>query len=386
MKLIALALVVFAFLIPLQGTGGMLLCQGTMSSTIHYAAARELAVPSGTQRVVVEIPTSLNATLFSYSEKTVSFNVSYSKRPDDIVANNGGIRATWINPPRMLSYTIDATAAVDVRVNGLNSEAQLPVKQPADASLSKYVTPSKYVQSQDRDIQGTARALTNNTRYESAAVASIMLWVNENIQYDLNATSHDAAWTLHNKRGTCENYAHLSLALLRSVGIPARYVNGYLTDGEIVTSDSWSSYSYRWDAGPHSWIEVYYPDIGWVPYEPQKTIGFVDNHHVRESAGADASDLPNRLVYTYTAGDGLPAAINESSDVRLTHETSSLKIVNTSAASNQRVISQQMAHGGLVNEKMNSIQYEKLTELAVPIAVVVTALGVALGYAYKRRH
>lgn len=385
MKLVALALVAFAFLIPLQGSGDILLCDGAMSSTVHYVTARELAVPSGTQRVVVEIPSSLNATLFSYSEKIVSFNVSYSKRPDDIAASGGGIRATWVNPPRTLSYTIDATATIDVRVNGLNSEAQLPVKQTADANLGKYVAPSKYVQSQDRDIQSTARTLINNTRYESAAVASIMLWVNDNIQYDLNAASHDAAWTFHNKRGTCENYAHLSLALLRSVGIPARYVNGYLTDGEIAASSSLSSYSYRWDAGPHSWIEVYYPDIGWVPYEPQKTIGFIDNHHVRESAGADASDLPNRLIYTYATGDVSPAAISESSDVKLTRETSSLQIVGTSAASNQRVISQQMAHGGLVNEKINSTQYEKLTEVAVPIAIVVATTGIALRYVQKRR-
>ncbi|MGZ4920272.1 MAG: transglutaminase-like domain-containing protein [Halobacteriota archaeon] len=385
MKLVALALVMFAFLIPLQGSGDMLLCHGTMSSTVHYVTARELAVPSGTQQVVVEIPTSLNATLFSYSEKSVSFNVSYSKRPDDVAAGSGGIRATWVNPPRVLSYTIDATATIDVRVNGLNSEATLPVKQPADASLAKYVAPSKYVQSHDRDIQSTARALTNNTTYESAAVASIMLWVSDNIRFDLTATSHDAASTFHSKRGTCENYAHLSLALLRSVGIPARYVNGYVTGGEIVTSSSWSSYRYGWDAGPHSWIEVYYPDIGWVPYEPQKTIGFVDNHHVRESAGADASDLPNRLIYTYATGDVSPAAINESSYVKLTHETSSLQIIDTSAASNQRVIAQQMAHGGPVTEQINGIRYEKLTELAVPIAVVVAILGVALGYVHKRR-
>ncbi|MGZ4914388.1 MAG: transglutaminase-like domain-containing protein, partial [Halobacteriota archaeon] len=385
MKLIALALAVFALLIPLQGSGDMLLCHGAMSSTVHYVTTRELAVPSGTQRVVAEIPASFNVTLFAYSEKAVSFNVSYSKRPDTVVPSNGGIRATWINPPRTVSYTIDATTVIDVRANGLNSEAQLPLKQAANANLSRYVAPSKYVQSEDRDIQSTARALISNTRYESAAVASIMLWVNDNIQYDLNATSHDAAWTLHHKRGTCENYAHLSLALLRSAGIPARYVNGYLTGGEVTTSSPWSSYGYQWDAGPHSWIEVYYPNLGWVPYEPQKTMGFVDSHHVRESAGVDASELPNRLVYTYAIGDTMPAVIRDSSDVTLTHEASSLQIAHTSAASSQRVISQEMAHGGVVNEKINNINYEKLTEPAVPIAIVVALTGIALVYAYRRR-
>ncbi len=385
MKLVAVVLVLFAFLIPLQGSGDMLLCKGEMSSTVHYVIARELAVPSGTQRVTVEIPTSLNATLFSYSQKVASFNVSYSKKPDEVAASSGGLRATWINPPRTLSYTIDVTAAIDVRANGLASETQLPLNQTNDANVSRYLVPSKYVQSQDREVQSTARALVSNASYESAAVASIMLWVNDNIQYDLNATSHDAVWTLHNKRGTCENYAHLSLALLRSAGIPARYVNGYLTGGGVVASNAWLSYSYRWDSGPHSWIEVYYPDLGWVPYEPQKTIGFVDNQHVRESAGADASDLPNRLIYTYATGDVSPAAIHESSNVTLTHEASSLQIVDTSTASHQRIISQQMTHGGLVNEKVNGIPYEQLMGLAIPIGVIAVATGVVLRYAYKRR-
>ncbi len=385
MKLAALVLVIFAFLIPLQGSGDMLLCQGTMSSTVHSITTRELAVPSGTQRIVVEIPVSPNATLFSYSEKIASFNVSYNKKPDDIATNSGGIRATWVNPPRTLRYTVDVTATIDVRVNGLNSEATLPVKHAAGGGLQKYVAPSKYVQSHDRNIQSTARALTSNTTYESAAVASIMLWVSDHIRYDLKAPRHDAAWTFKNKRGTCENYAHLSLALLRSVGIPARYVNGYLTAGTVVTTSPWSSYSYRWDPGPHSWIEVYYPDIGWVPYEPQKTIGFIDSHHVRESSGADASGLPNRHIFTYSTGDVLPAAIDDSSDVKLTHEASSLQIVDTSAASDQRVLSQQMAHGGTVNQKMSSIQYEKLTAFVVPIAVVVIAVGAALRHISKRR-
>ncbi|MGZ4953138.1 MAG: hypothetical protein ACXV5A_07055, partial [Halobacteriota archaeon] len=69
----------------------------------------------------------------------------------------------------------------------------------------------------------------------------------------------------------------------------------------------------------------------------------------------------------------------------LTHEASSLQIVHTSAASSQRVISQEMAHGGVVNEKINSINYEKLTEPAVPIAIVVALTGIALVYAYRRR-
>ena len=379
MKTVFCALIVIALLIPLQQSGDVLLCQGTMASSVHYVQTRQISVPNGTQKLVAELPGALNATLFGYSLEVQSFRISYSKKPDEVVTTSEGSNATWINPPSRLSYTIDADLKIDVHVDGLNSESQLPVKLLAsNKGVSKYLSASKYVQSDEREIKNTAKAITNNTTYESAAVASLMLWVSENLKYDANVSSHDASWTFHNRRGTCENYAHLSLALLRSVGIPARYVSGYLVDGEIQVNGYVTSYGYRWDAGPHSWIEVYYPDLGWVPYEPQKTLGFVDNHHIRDATGADAADVPNQLLYTYSGGNGGRVAINDSSSATIVHETSALRIVHTSTASNQRVISEEMAHGGTVNDHINVVSSEELLiwlalAVAASFAVVATS-------------
>ena len=381
MKIIACALIAIAFLMPLQGFGDALICQGSMASTVHYATTREIIVPEGTQKIVVQLPTALNASLFAYSQRALSFSISYSKKPDEVAATNGGITATWVNPPSRLSYTIVANLTIDVRVDGLNSNSQLPIRlNSSDHGASRYLAPSKYVQSNDSAIKKTAETLISNADYESAAVTSIMLWVNDNLRYDANVTNHDAAWTFQNKRGTCENYAQLSLALLRSVGIPARYVSGYLVGGDITVSGSIATYGYSWDAGPHSWIEVYYPDLGWVPYEPQKTLGFVDDHHVRESVGTDSSDLPNKLIYTYaTSGNGR-LALNESSDVTLVRDTSTLRVVNTSAVSSQGVISQEMAHGGVINDRINTFDGETLlSQLAVPLIVTV---GVVASFAF----
>jgi transglutaminase-like putative cysteine protease len=381
MKIIACALIAIAFVMPLQGFGDALLCQGTMASTVHYATTRDIIVPEGTQKVVVQIPTALNASLFAYSQRALSFSISYSRKPDEAAATNGGITATWLNPPPKLSYTIAANLTIDVRVDGLNSNSQLPIRlNSSDQSASEYLAPSKYVQSNDSAIKKTAETLISNAHYESAAVTSIMLWVSDNLKYDANVTNHDAAWTLQNKRGTCENYAQLSLALLRSVGIPARYVSGYLVGGDITVSGPMSTSGYRWNAGPHSWIEVYYPDIGWVPYEPQKTLGFVDDHHVRESVGMDSSDLPNKLIYTYSTSTNGRVALNESSDVTLVRDTSTLRVVNTSAASSNGVISQEMAHGGVINDRINTFDGETLlSQLAVPLIV---AVGVVASFAF----
>jgi transglutaminase-like putative cysteine protease len=352
-----------------------------MASTVHYTTTRDIIVPKGTQKVVIQIPTVLNASLFAYSQRVLSFSISYSRKPDEATATDGGITATWLNPPPRLSYTIAANLTIDVQVAGLNSESQLPIRlNSSDQSASEYLAPSKYVQSNDSAIKKTAETLISNAHYESAAVTSIMLWVRDNLKYDSSVTNHDAVWTFYNKRGTCENYAQLSLALLRSVGIPARYVSGYLVGGDITVGNYLSTYGYSWNAGPHAWIEVYYPDIGWVPYEPQQTLGFVDDHHVRVSVGTDSSDVTDTLIQTYATSDTGRIVINESSDATLTHDTSTLHVVSTSAASSQGVMTQEMAHGGVINDQMNTFDSEKLvSQLAVPIIV---AVGVVASFGF----
>ena len=82
----------------------------------------------------------------------------------------------------------------------------------------------------------------------------------------------------------------------------------------------------------------------------------------------------------YATSDTGRAVINESSDATLTRDTSTLHVVSTSAASTQGVMSQEMAHGGVINDQMNTFDSEKLvSELAVPIIV---AVGVAASFGF----
>ncbi|KHE72784.1 transglutaminase domain-containing protein [Halobacillus sp. BBL2006] len=80
--------------------------------------------------------------------------------------------------------------------------------------------------------------------------------------------------------GYCDNFSTSMVVLLRSEGIPARWVKGF-TGGERVDSTSTDNSEevqnvYQVTSGnAHSWVEVYFPDIGWVPFEPTK--GFTNN-------------------------------------------------------------------------------------------------------------
>lgn len=70
-------------------------------------------------------------------------------------------------------------------------------------------------------------------------------------------------------RGYCDNFSTAMVVLLRSVGIPARWIKGY-TSGELVKTDTEKTIYEITNNHAHSWVEAYFPNIGWVPFEPTK--------------------------------------------------------------------------------------------------------------------
>jgi transglutaminase-like putative cysteine protease len=93
------------------------------------------------------------------------------------------------------------------------------------------------------------------------------------------------------KIGYCDNFSTTMAILLRSIGIPTRWVKGY-TGGEFLNysnGDTSKSIYEITNNNAHSWVEVYFPNQGWVPFEPTK--GFT-----------------NQVSIDFTNPDGTPAA------------------------------------------------------------------------------
>jgi transglutaminase-like putative cysteine protease len=78
--------------------------------------------------------------------------------------------------------------------------------------------------------------------------------------------------------GVCQDYAQAMLAALRSVGIPARYVSGYLATG--VGSE-----------GNHAWVEAFVPGSGWYGYDPTNN-SIITEQYVKKAHGRDYDDCP----------------------------------------------------------------------------------------------
>jgi transglutaminase-like putative cysteine protease len=101
--------------------------------------------------------------------------------------------------------------------------------------------------------------------------------------YDTRATrvTTPLAQVLADRRGVCQDFAHLMLAVSRAAGIPARYVSGYLYTEKPPAGDG----------AMHAWVEAYVPSAGWIGFDPTHGL-LVDHRYVKVAAGRAYADVP----------------------------------------------------------------------------------------------
>lgn len=105
--------------------------------------------------------------------------------------------------------------------------------------------------------------------------------VHATFEYDPDWTHvhTDAADALKDRRGVCQDYAHVMIALCRTKGIPARYVSGYFYNGK--TGDE--------NEASHAWMEVFLPGHGWRAWDPTHDRE-ADSRYIKLAIGRDYDD------------------------------------------------------------------------------------------------
>jgi transglutaminase-like putative cysteine protease len=128
-----------------------------------------------------------------------------------------------------------------------------------------------------------------------AAVADLSQRIHREFTFDPKATTVSTPLdeVLENKRGVCQDFAHLAIASLRAMGLPARYVSGYLRTrpppgkARLVGVDA-----------SHAWFACFVPGFGWVDLDPTNNC-FPSLDHITVALGRDFSDVsPVRGIIT----------------------------------------------------------------------------------------
>ncbi len=136
------------------------------------------------------------------------------------------------------------------------------------------------------------------------AVGALSRRIYAEFEYDVEATTVTTPVdeVLNTKHGVCQDYAHVMIACLRSLGLPARYVSGYVHAGTGLVGAQAS----------HAWVSAFCPGLGWLDFDPTNGIQ-PQEEHVTLAWGRDYSDVTPVKGIAFGGGDHI---INASVEVK----------------------------------------------------------------------
>ena len=136
------------------------------------------------------------------------------------------------------------------------------------------------------------------------AVRELNSAIHDAFEYDPHTTEVNSPIddALASRHGVCQDFSHIMIALVRELGIPCRYVSGYLyhrtEDHDRSAQDA-----------THAWVEALLPDLGWIGFDPTNDL-VAGGRHVRVAVGRDYADVPpTRGIFKGRAETELAVAV-----------------------------------------------------------------------------
>lgn len=205
-------------------------------------------------------------------------------------------RFELVSPHKTLIIT--ATSEVDVnRISTVPTEsakwedvrqyfAETRWGHDADSAAAEFLFPSPMVP-HTPSLREYASASFAPERPIVEAAVDLMTRIHEEFEFDPTAThvTTSVETVLEIRRGVCQDFAHLMIGCLRALGLPARYVSGYLLteppegQARLIGADA-----------SHAWVALYVPDYGWLALDPTNNIVPGDKH-IMLAWGRDFGDV-----------------------------------------------------------------------------------------------
>ena len=222
-------------------------------------------------------PDSYNEFLDFYGNRAANFSVSSSHRRLTITATSE-IDLTGrsiISDDQFQSPTWEAT------VQALKTSDDPDILETREFTFASPLIPKSEA------ISAYAFSTFQPGRGLLACVSEITARIHADLEYQPGSTSlsttPDDALSL--RKGVCQDFAHLEIACLRSVGLAARYVSGYLE-----TTPPPGEERLQGADASHAWLSVFVPTIGWIDVDPTNNC-FVGTRHICTAWGRDYGDV-----------------------------------------------------------------------------------------------
>ena len=200
--------------------------------------------------------------------------------------------------------------AIDVVMRGeiettMADPFQLPRARPTalgPGDAADFLGPSRLVPRAD-ELDAIAAPSRASQPFE--AVQQLMHLVHARFTYrpDVTDVETNAVDVLGHSSGVCQDFAHVLIGLCRAIGIPARYVSGYILAGDAPDAPT------RGADASHAWVEAFTPTHGWRGFDPTNDL-LASERHVKMALGRDYHDVPpTRGSFRGVADEELTVAV-----------------------------------------------------------------------------
>lgn len=164
--------------------------------------------------------------------------------------------------------------------------------------LLQYMLPSHFIDWDD-EIQHFARQLLPTDKNLFQSVKDLSAYIFNKFQFKSGYTTVNTPikTVLKEKKGVCQDFSHLSIACLRSVGLAARYVSGY-----IETIPPKGKPKLQGSDASHAWISVFIPEMGWCEFDPTNNI-IPNQQHIITAYGRDYADVAPLKGIIFSSGE-----------------------------------------------------------------------------------
>ena len=292
-----------------------LVISGNQESTISYTVEQKIEVPPDIKRIRVSFVEPQNFRSQTYNQEIlgVKFQMDPAAAKQEKTTDQYGNKIHhfhWENLPQSITFKAMIKAHNFVQLGEIRSSTGYPLPN-LSLEFAPFLEATDFVQSQNPQLMKKAREIAGESEVQIEVVQSVLRFIVDHLRYDLLPERFDALYALETGSGNCQNYSHLAAALLRALSIPVRIVNGLTFKKNYTIPVGQLEYSFDMAEGRHAWIEVYFPDLGWLPFDAQQTEFFVSNRYLRIEIGRDNAETIQDGLVKWTrmaeATDALPS-------------------------------------------------------------------------------
>jgi hypothetical protein len=267
---------------------------GEMKSGVTAYLTRRFSSYSNTKNLTYKMMLPATQTEGLHTQTIDRLRKNFTPYPTDIKEftdeyGNSGLSMTWNKEIYVIQIDLQFTASIYANFYRIDSSAAFPLA--VDQRLKPFIASTDLAPSNDFMINYIGRSISYGLNSEVDVVKNIFNWIDVHIKLSNGRDelqNHGALSVLRRQSGDERGICNLAASIFKGLGIPVRVVYGISYQQEIPIHTDAATYFFEYPNDEKFWLEVFFPDLGWIPYDPIGSHFGTVSHVIKFSVGPDS--------------------------------------------------------------------------------------------------